>query len=109
MTEEQKRIDRGALLLEYEEARLHAAALTERANQMASSFTKLATVLREPERVVIESNIDALTSGIRNPIGINPDEHPATTVRDVLSLCQEIRAARAEVEALRFRKQAIGL
>ena len=97
------------MLLEYEEAKQQSAALTERASRMASSFTKLAVALREPERVVIEANMVMAMPGIRNPVGINPEEHPATTVHDVLSICQEIRAARTEVEALKFRKQAIGL
>ncbi len=113
MTDEQKRADRGLLLLEYQEALDNLAQLYERALRLAEPLDELVGWLKNAryagaERIPMHAQVQGRARFLEAQVRDKPEEY-SCAVAEALTIIEEIRQARDRIADLAERKQALGL
>jgi hypothetical protein len=108
MTEDEKRQQKGLLLLEYQEAQQNLAHLKEKAYRKVEALDEVRKWIRSVQNVSTNYSPDELTRN--NNICTNLDTfRNAMNFDDVLLLMDEIKKANQLLETLEKRKADLGL
>lgn len=108
MTEDEKRQQKGLLLLEYQEAQQNLAHLKEKAYRKVEALDEVRKWIRSVQNVSTNYSPDELTRN--NNIRTNLDTfRKAMNFDDVLLLMDEIKKANQLLETLEKRKADLGL
>jgi len=108
MTEDEKRQQKGLLLLEYQEAQQNLAHLKEKAYRKVEALDEVRKWIRSVQSVSTNYSPDELTRN--NNIRTNLDTfRNAMNFDDVLLLMDEIKKANQLLETLEKRKADLGL
>jgi hypothetical protein len=108
MTEDEKRQQKGLLLLEYQEAQQNLAHLKEKAYRKVEALDEVRKWMRSVQNVSTNYSPDELTRN--NDIRTNLDTfRKAMNFDDVLLLMDEIKKANQLLETLEKRKADLGL
>jgi hypothetical protein len=108
MTEDEKRQQKGLLLLEYQEAQQNLAHLKEKAYRKVEALDEVRKWIRSVQNVSTNYSPDELTRN--NNIHTNLDTfRTAMNFDDVLLLMDEIKKANQLLETLEKRKADLGL
>ncbi len=113
MTDEQKRAEKGLLVIEYQEAEEHLAHLYEHALRLAEPLDNLVGWLKNVryagvERIPMHAQAQCRAQFLEAKVRENPGKC-SLAVAEALALVEEITHARSHVEDLAERKKALGL
>ena len=108
MTEDQKRAEKGALLLAYQEAEENLAFLRQKANRMAGPFSTVSAWLKYIGSFEKKIAYGEDYSGIGDSIIKDVEEFRAQLNLDaVLSVTHEIKTAEELLKDLKHRKEQL--
>lgn len=112
MTDDQKRLDKAALLLEYQEAEDEVGHLFERSHKITGALDELLRTIRPDLSVLIDeahAHYDQKTISEMWGYGKVEQMRKALDIDAMLNLADEIRKAKWKLAGLKQRKQALGL